>query len=103
MITDSKAGGTARSRPCDLIPLEDRHFSLPGFPHKSDLKAATAVMISTEERSSAVLSGLPVGLVQEAAVPSQKKFLSLILSFLSFTFRAQVWLLSSGSVEKAVF
>lgn len=83
--------------------MEDKHFSLPCFPHKSDLKAATTVMISSEERSSAVLSGLPVGLVQEAIVQSQKKFLSLIWSFLSFTFEAQVWLLSSGSVQKAVF
>lgn len=90
VITESRAEQTACSKPCDLIPLEDKHFSLPPFPHKSNLKAATAVMISLEERSSAVLSGLPVGLVQEAAVQSQKKFLSLILSFLSFTFRAQV-------------
>lgn len=102
-MTESRAEKTACSKPCDLIPLEDKHFSLPRFPHKSNLKAATAVMTSLEERSSAVLSGLPVGLVQEAAVQSQKKFLSLNLSFLSFTFRAQVWLLSSVSVQKAVF
>lgn len=103
VMTESRAEKTACSKPCDLIPLEDKHFSLPRFPHKSNLKAATAVMTSLEERSSAVLSGLPVGLVQEAAVQSQKKFLSLNLSFLSFTFRAQVWLLSSVSVQKAVF
>ena len=93
----------AHFKPCDLVALEDTHFSLPGFPHKSDLKAATAVMISLEERSSAVLSGLPVGFVQEAVVQSKKKFLSLILSFLSFAFRARVWLLCSGSVQNAVF
>lgn len=72
VITEHIAEKTACSKPCDLIPLEDKHFSLPSFLHKSNLKAATAVMISLEKSSSAILPGLPVGLVQEAAVQSKE-------------------------------
>lgn len=84
VITERSTEKPARPQPCDCVPLEDKHAPLPCFAHKSDLKAATAAMRGSEARCSAVLSGLPEWLVQGAVVPSQKKFLSLILRVFFF-------------------
>lgn len=42
VVTKSWAKKTACSQPCDLIPSEDKHVSLPRFSHKSNLKAASS-------------------------------------------------------------
>lgn len=104
MITESRAEGTARPVPSPRSPSTGGQTCFPPL-------FSSQVSLEKQQQRRWEASGKEAQLSFQAClwvsapslVQSPKKFLSLILSFLSFPFRAQVWLLSSGRVQKAVF
>lgn len=78
-MTESSTEQPSGPKPCDCSIGAQARF-LPCIPHKADLKAATAVMRSSEGRGPQSF-GLACGLVQGAVVYSQKKFVFIFEFF----------------------